>query len=329
MAPAKVEPDPTEIMKDCEGSRGMKDTHKMSDGWVIHSETWTPSGEPRAVLLHGHGWMESTVTIGMRRIAKQCLARNIILVAYDQHGHGESLEKNGIKMPEKRRGVLDSSGFAVLGDHMVAMSKFVLDKYKLPLMIMGHSLGADGACLGTRRIVEECKVAKVPFICALYLAIPTSYTPGCCCDPCIKCCACCCCGCPCCVCSQPFWKEFNPGHVLGEQDHLPSRIYLRSYCIDVCTTPAGGGPPDFMTLIPAIDAGVNARVFFGNKDHFFKKEFKTKLPTHIHLEVFDGVTHDFLSADPRSMECIGKLFEYIDEQLTGAGVAPTQTVMQE
>ena len=46
---------------------------KMRDGWLIHTETWIPGGKgkARAVVLHGHGAGESTLTLGVRRLAHE------------------------------------------------------------------------------------------------------------------------------------------------------------------------------------------------------------------------------------------------------------------
>eukprot|EP00929_Paragymnodinium_shiwhaense_P120699 TRINITY_DN92721_c0_g1_i1.p1 TRINITY_DN92721_c0_g1~~TRINITY_DN92721_c0_g1_i1.p1 ORF type:complete len:337 (+),score=50.11 TRINITY_DN92721_c0_g1_i1:97-1107(+) len=328
--PAKVQATPDELMEDCEKAAGAADTHKMPDGWVIHSETWEPVGEARAVVLHAHGWMESTQTLGMRRIAKACLARSIVLLGYDQHGHGLSLEKNGKAMSDRKRGVLES--VAVLGDHMVEMAKYALNKYKLPLIIMGHSLGADGCVLATKRIAEACKAQSVPFVCAAYVAVPLSATPQCCGVGGIKCCAACCCPCSfLCGCSVPknFAADFNPGLMFGSPDRNASRIYPYRYCVDVCLPSGRGGTPDWPTLLKAIDIGVKARVFFGDKDEHWKAEWKTKLPNNgdISLEVWPGVTHDCLSVDPKSMECISNIFAYIDDRLCGKAEKPEQVAM--
>ena len=85
-----------EPMERLEMRPGVDAWHRMPDGWRLHSETWTPpTGRPKAALLFTHGWNESTLSLGVRRLAHACTSRGIVLVAYDVHAHGLSLEKNG------------------------------------------------------------------------------------------------------------------------------------------------------------------------------------------------------------------------------------------
>merc|ERR1711998_488525 len=94
--------------------------HDMPDGWKIFSETFSPPEAAKAVLLYVHGYAESTQTLSVRRLAHVCIARGIALVTYDMHGHGLSLEKNGLKMPEVHRGCVES--FAATVPHAVEMA---------------------------------------------------------------------------------------------------------------------------------------------------------------------------------------------------------------
>jgi hypothetical protein len=244
------------------------------------------------------------------------------------HGHGLSLQKGDATTSEKRRGCLDSA--ACIADHLVELVKIAIRKYNLPLCIMGHSMGADGCVLATRRIVEECAAANIRLVCALYLALPMSATPVCFCGSAavLKCCLGTCCGCPCCYCRKDFSKEFNPGLILGAPDRNAQGITLYNWLRDALLPPSAGGPPDWKSLAIALNVPeVNGRVFFGDKDNFYKKQFKTRLPPNIDIEIFPGVDHDFLSADLNSLECIGKLFAYIDEKLDIGTIPPAQMSM--
>eukprot|EP01051_Picozoa_sp_SAG22_P019578 SAG22_NODE_3661_length_1587_cov_1.270833_2_plen_313_part_00 len=216
---AAVSPDPAEVMKDCRATPGTDDYHDMPDGWRLHSETFMPDGAATHMIVHSHGWMESTVTIGVRRLAKQCASRGIVLVTYDMHGHGLSLEKNGVKLcvraaselhhwpaaasacssssiraqiravnlfipmrvvcvrPESKRGKIEGCQEPI-AVHVVEMAKLMLAKHKLPLIITGHSMGATGTFFATRRVVEACKAAGVPYVCGLYLAPQLQLTPA-------------------------------------------------------------------------------------------------------------------------------------------------------
>lgn len=94
----KVMPDFTPLLKDCHLEPGASSFHTMSDGWRLHLESWAPPN-PTAVIFHVHGLAESTHTLGVRRLAKMCLERNIALEAYELHAHGLSLQKGPKEIP--------------------------------------------------------------------------------------------------------------------------------------------------------------------------------------------------------------------------------------
>jgi len=133
---------------------------RMADGWLLKRETWRPAVAPKGVVLFAHGTGESTRTIGMRRLAHACVERGFILEAYDVHGHGESLEKNGKPFyPAGFRGAMVEST-KTLVDHYVELASLVIAQHKLPLVIMGHSGGGQTICLATDRVVELCASSR-------------------------------------------------------------------------------------------------------------------------------------------------------------------------
>lgn len=164
---AKVAPSP-EAMERLELQPGSTAFHDMPDGWRLYSETWKPDVEAKAVILFNHGWFESTLTLGVRRLAQACKTRGIIFVAYDVHGHGLSLEKNGQRRPESSRGVIDSLN--VNSAHIIEMAKTLLTQYSLPLIVVGHSLSASGLVFATRDIIEACKARENQAAYFVYLA---------------------------------------------------------------------------------------------------------------------------------------------------------------
>ena len=70
-------------------------------------------------------------------------------------------------MPEAQRGCVDS--FKVTVPHAVEVAKVVIAEHKLPLILVGHSMGGATAMMASAMIAQECKQASVPLVCALYL----------------------------------------------------------------------------------------------------------------------------------------------------------------
>jgi hypothetical protein len=271
----KVYAEPKEdVMKDCLATGGTDDFHTMPDGWKLHSETFMPPGEPKAMIVHTPGWMESTVTVGVRRLAKQCSERGIVLVTYDMHGHGLSLEKNGVAWTtEAKRGKIEGVQ-GVIDTHLVEIVKIFLERHKLPLMLLGHSLGAQAAMLATRQVVELCRAAGVPYVTGAYLAPHVQATPPCCCGCCTPCCCgACCCGCGyCCKMGKHQAEEGkNPGGVLTggkieEDRNATSVLFYHMFSTGVCLPSSAGGTASWARYTPEIDVGVPGRVFVGDKD---------------------------------------------------------------
>ena len=45
---------------------------------------------------------------------------------------------------------------------------------------------------------------------------------------------------------------------------------------------------------------------------WLKETEQKKLPSSFRVDILQGLTHDYLNADPNSMQAIGKIFDYID-----------------
>ena len=211
-----------------EADEGVHDFVTTKDGWKLHRETWSPSeGPAKAVFLFLHGNGESTLTIGVRRLAAALTKRGIILETYDAAGHGQSLEKNGkLAMPAAFRGQTVEPA-SQKGDHLVEIAELVIKKHQLPLFFSGHSGAGMGACLATDRIIALCEANGVPFAGALYLSpglgvmkanAPCGLT---CCHGCIQCCwVGCCCNC----CGKPCIKvgddHYNPKNAIGADNSV-------------------------------------------------------------------------------------------------------------
>ena len=81
--------DAKRLLAECHDAPGESSFHEMRDGWRLHAESWLPAA-PVAVLLHLPERAQSTWTLGVRRLAKRCLARSIALDAFEPHNHGQS-----------------------------------------------------------------------------------------------------------------------------------------------------------------------------------------------------------------------------------------------
>ena len=172
----RIAPSP-QTMERMEPNWGTDSFHDMSDGWKIHCETWHPDSAPRAVWLHGHGWNESTMTLGTRRLVHACKSRGIVFVAHDLHMHGLSLKQNGVEYPEVMRS--SHQGANVIARHYVELSKALVAQYSLPLIVSSHSASAVAHIMATAALVQVCKDAGVPLACQLYLApTPSGLSPA-------------------------------------------------------------------------------------------------------------------------------------------------------
>ena len=308
----------SQSMERLETGGGVAAYHDMADGWKLHSETWAPPlVTPAAVLLFSHGWLESTRSLGVRRLAHACLSRGFVLVAFDTHGHGLSLEKAGVKMPEKRRGCIEN--LEVCGMHLAEMASVIVKEHRLPLVVMAHSLAASALVFSTRKVVEAAKAAGGQMVGTVYLAPPPAgLAPPCFPDCCFASFLPALCGC--CVCAAPkdVTPGLNPDLVLGENRNA-TRMYASNRIPIICLGPYGSdgtrarSDPDRMAaeLRELRDAGVPGRIFAGSKDTTAVSAARlanfAKGPRTLSTERIDGATRDMLSTDN-----VNRIFVYIE-----------------
>jgi alpha-beta hydrolase superfamily lysophospholipase len=106
-----------------------------ADEHTIAISTWRPQGPPRAViqLLHGLGEHKTRY----RRFACACNDRDIVLVAHDHRGHGESCK------PQDIGHFADLDGWSKLIDDTSRVQKKIVGDFSdVPLILMGHSMGS-------------------------------------------------------------------------------------------------------------------------------------------------------------------------------------------
>ena len=313
---SKVAPSPL-LMERLETEPGVSAYHDMADGWKLHSETWAPPS-PIAVLLFSHGWHESTRSLGVRRLAHACQSRGFVLVAFDTHSHGLSLEKAGVRLPEKKRGCIESLDVCCM--HLAEMASVVVKEHRLPLVVMAHSLTASALVFSTRKVVEAAKAAGGNVVGAVYLAPPPpGLAPRCCPDCCFDSCLPALCGG--CVCAAPkaITPGLNPELVLGENRNA-TKLYASNLIPNMCLGPHGSDGTRARTMAAELrelrSAGVPGRIFTGSKDATtvsaarlanFAKGPKTLTTQKIH-----GAIHDMLSTDPQADANIQQMFVYIE-----------------
>lgn len=317
---SRVAPSPLS-MERLETGPGVAAYHDMADGWKLHSETWAPPS-PIAVLLFNHGWQESTRSLGVRRLAQACQSRGFVLVAFDTHGHGLSLEKAGVKMSEEKRGCIEN--LDVCGMHLAEMTSVVVNEHRLPLVVMAHSLTASALVFSTRKVVEAAKAAGGQVVGAVYLAPPPAgLAPPCCPDCCFASFLPALCGC--CVCAAPknITPGLNPDLVLGENRNA-TKLYASNLIPTMCLGPHGSdgtrarSDPDRMAaeLRELRAAGVPGRIFAGSKDTTTVSATRlanfAKGPKTLSTEKIDGAIHDMLSTDPQASANIQQIFAYIE-----------------
>ena len=306
-------------MERLEMDPGVAAFHDMADGWKLHSETWAPPS-PIAVLLFSHGWLESTRSLGVRRLAHACQSRGFVLVAFDTHGHGLSLEKAGVKMPEEKRGCIEN--IDVCGMHLAEMTSVVVKEHRLPLVVMAHSLSASALVFSTRKVAEAAKAAGGQVAGAVYLAPPPpGLAPPCCLDCCFASFLPALCGR--CVCAAPedISPGLNPDLVLGENRNA-TKLYASNLIPTMCLGPHGSGGTrarsdvGYTELRELRNAGVPGRIFAGSKDTTTVSAARlanfAKGPQTLSTQTIDGAIHDMLSTDPQASANIQQIFVWID-----------------
>ncbi|MFA4964707.1 MAG: lysophospholipase, partial [Thermoleophilia bacterium] len=109
-------------------------THRSSDfaagdGLRLHLQSWTPPGEPAAVLAVVHGYGEHGGRY--QYLAEAMTARGLGVSAYDLRGHGQSAGARG-----------HISRFAdYLGDTRAFLEEVARRQPGAPVYLLGHSLG--------------------------------------------------------------------------------------------------------------------------------------------------------------------------------------------
>lgn len=244
---------------------GAQEFVTMADGWKLQRETWTPTSVPLAVVLYLHGGGESTRTVAVRRLAAACLKRDLILETYDAHGHGNSREKHGVAGNPKWQGTMvDSYGCAER--HATEIAELVVAKHKLPLVLMGHSLGATTAMVATDGIITACRKHGVAFATGIYLApglgtlqaktlpcCPLAGAHCCCVGVWALCCCCNHCNQPCC----PGEKhDHNPDGLLGP-DNIGSHANFSVCLFENRKYPQGNAMvPDAVSRMTQLEDGL-------------------------------------------------------------------------
>ena len=309
---------------------------KMKDGWRLKRESWRPAAAAKGVVLFAHGTGESTRTIGMRRLAHACIERGFILEAYDVHGHGESLEKNGKPYyPAGFRGAMLESTMTLV-DHYVELAELVITEHRLPLVVMGHSGGGQTICLATDRVVELCANHGVPFVTGVYaspgIGVMANMVPCgiSCCHYCVGCCNVgCCCNC----CGKPVMKggkaaHFNPDGVLGPENTGDGAVNCDH--LWTSTAPYPKGDPRTVEEVAAHMGKLEqpSLIFLGSPEGQDPQttevaprknvEKLLKLVPALTLEVTEK-PHDYLNltkdGDLRSIEVVNRLIGFAEERV--------------
>jgi alpha-beta hydrolase superfamily lysophospholipase len=106
----------------------MPDFAIMQDGYEVPLSIWEPPAEPGSIVLALHGFNDYRNAFAA--MGKFLSAHDVMLVAYDQRGFGETAQR-GI-WPGRER----------LAGDAVTMSRLLCEKYpQLPLYLLGVSMG--------------------------------------------------------------------------------------------------------------------------------------------------------------------------------------------
>jgi len=105
-------------------------SQQSSSGVSLWGQVWAPEGDIRAVVVLVHGLGEHVQRY--QYVAEKMNARGIVLLGFDQQGHGKSGGKRGVI----------NSGQGLMEDISGAI-KLARQMYPgLPVFIYGHSMGA-------------------------------------------------------------------------------------------------------------------------------------------------------------------------------------------
>ena len=105
-------------------------SQKSSNGETLWGQVWAPEGDARAVVVLVHGLGEHIQRY--QYVAEKMNARGLVLLGFDQQGHGKSSGKRGVI--NSGQGMMDDISSAI---------KLARQMYPgLPVFIYGHSMGA-------------------------------------------------------------------------------------------------------------------------------------------------------------------------------------------
>lgn len=104
-------------------------------GQQVYYHLWTPEQEPKAVVQILHGMAEHAERY---TDFANFLCKNGYIVAADDHaGHGKTAKESG------KYGFFDEKeGWNKVADDLIRFNQQLKDLYKLPIVILGHSMGS-------------------------------------------------------------------------------------------------------------------------------------------------------------------------------------------
>lgn len=110
------------------------DAAAMADGYVLPLRSWTPVGDPRAVILALHGFNDYANAFD--EVARFWSFAGVAVYAYDQRGFGQSAG----------RGLWP--GYETMAEDAVSVLRLLRARYAgRPLFLMGESMGGAVALL--------------------------------------------------------------------------------------------------------------------------------------------------------------------------------------
>jgi alpha-beta hydrolase superfamily lysophospholipase len=108
-------------------------TFSAADGHEIQLKVWSPAQAPTGVIQIFHGLGEYGARYA--RFASAATERNFVVGIHDHRGHGEHSDTPGFFAAE--------NGWAALTSDALVVNEFLKQRFaKLPLTLMGHSMGS-------------------------------------------------------------------------------------------------------------------------------------------------------------------------------------------
>jgi len=119
-----------EVTEDAVGDIVHSEFTEKREGRKVHTYTWLPAGEPRALLFLCHGYGELLVPY-YNQLAEAARSSDLLVFGHDHVGHGRS---------EGER--VQISDYADYTEPLLTHCREMKTKHPdLPLYLMGHSLG--------------------------------------------------------------------------------------------------------------------------------------------------------------------------------------------